>query len=89
MASRSAQFLISLALLAVYFVLLQMPTGDAAKLNRVRYNADSNPDGKQWDTNFPYFLSMMSNGNAATPSLWVVPVIMASCVMLFIRGTMN
>ena len=46
---------------------------------------------KQWDGSFPYFLMMMSSSSnpAAVPSVWLIPVILASCLMFFIRGTME
>ena len=37
---------------------------------------------------FPYFM-MMSGGNVAVPSLWLIPVVVASCIMLFIRIIMD
>lgn len=87
MTPHRRQLLLASALVLI-FLLHLIPGSDAARESDIKYQVQE-IDGKQWDMNFPYLLMMMSNGNMLVPSLWLVPVVIASCVMLFIRGTMN
>lgn len=49
--------------------------------------------GKQWgdggSMSFPYLMMMMGSSSTPAPSLWLIPVVIASCAMLVIRGTMD
>ncbi len=87
MAAPIRQFLVA-ALLIVFCAILQSYTSNAARIQDVKYAADGKEE-RQWDMSFPYLLMMMSNASTMSPSLWLVPVVIASCIMLFIRGTMN
>ena len=78
-------FVVALTISYLLVIFLPSTTG-AARASEVSRNDDNE---KQWDMSFPYYLMMMSNSNTIFPSVWLIPVAIASCTMLYIRGTMD
>ncbi len=79
-----------LATLLVSYLLLLAPSPTTGASVSQGGREEGQDGEKQWDTSFPYLLMMMqSNGAAVVPSPWLIPVVIAGGVMLFIRGTID
>lgn len=67
--------------------------GQRGRSGEAHSRGEEEDGGKQWDggsMSFPYLMMMMSSSHStAVPSPWLIPVVIASCVMLGIRGTMD
>ena len=89
MFSVKLQHVLMAAISVTYLLVLSLPsTTAAARASEVRGKRNDDSE-KQWDMSFPYYLMMMSNGKTVFPSFWLIPVVLASCAMLYIRGTMD
>ena len=89
MANKNLHFALATVVLLICQLFVLAPSTTAAKTNgrelRERWSQRAQ-EGKQMG--FPYFM-MMSSSNVALPSIWLVPVVIASCIMLSIRVTMD
>lgn len=86
MLPRSLHFTVAATLLLSYQLLLSVPPTDGASTS-VRGRLSERDD--QWGDNFPYLLMMMSGSNVILPSVWLIPVVITSCIMLIIRSTID
>ncbi len=81
-----------LVAVTLFVILVSMPSSQAARASEIkqRWEQLRSQEGKQWD-NFPYLMMMMSSnsGNTVLPSVWLVPVVVAGCIMLILRGNME
>lgn len=78
--------LVVILMLSCQLLLLATPTAGSDARESPRSQGS-----KQWggDMSFPYMMMMMSNSNVIAPSALLIPIVVASCTMLFIRGTMD
>ncbi len=91
MSSVKLQHVLMATISISYLLVLSLPSTTGAEhvsTGKGERNDDSDNE-KQWDMSFPYYLMMMSNGKTVSPSIWLIPVVIASCAMLYIRGSMD
>ena len=83
--------LVAVLLVSFQLLLLAPPTAAITVREQWRQSQLQRSQGnRQWgDMGFPYFMMMMNSSNLALPSVWLVPLVAASCVLLFIRDIVD